>query len=104
MNIKSMKLRIANKKLKAKLKENAVWKGTYYNSLEKNLCLEMDLESCKRNLVLAKAETVYNKELTKKYEENVDRLSKDVVKLTKENEEFKGKGIANKVKNMFKKR
>ncbi|MCB2308855.1 hypothetical protein LGL08_20410 [Clostridium estertheticum] len=77
MNIKSVKLRITNKRLKAKLKE------------------------CKR---VAEIEAMETNNLTKKYEENVDRLSREVVKLTKENEGFKGKGIANKVKNIFKKR
>ena len=150
MNIKLVKLRITNKRLKAKLKEykrvisskdninlslsarkdvcsnlisslediienqrneanhlekeNTEYLRKYYTLAQEDLGLERDLEVCKRKLDVAGVEAIEAKDLTKKYEENVNRLSIQVAKLTKEKESFKGKGMANKVKNIFKKR
>ena len=150
MNIKSVKLRIANKRLKTELKEckrvislkdiinlslaerkdvcsnlicslediienqrneakhlekeNTEYLHKYYTLAQEDLGLERDLEVCKRKLDVAGIEAIKAKDLIKKHEENVHRLSIQVAKLTKEKESFNGKGITNKVKNMFKKR
>ena len=85
-------------------KENTEYLRKYYTLAQEDLGLERDLEVCKRKLDVAGIEAIEAKDLTKKYEENVHRLSMQVAKLTKKNEDFKGKGMANKVKNIFKKR
>ena len=150
MNIKSVKLRIANKRLKTELKEckraisskdninlslaarkdvcsnlisnlediienqrneakhlekeNTEYLRKYYTLSQEDFGLERDLEGCKRKLHIEEIKVMDSKELIKKYEENVHRLSIQVAKLTRKNEDFKGKGMANKVKNIFKKR
>lgn len=150
MNIKSVKLRITNKRLKSELKkcrcvisikenanlslsikkdicsnlisnledvienqqneakhlekENTEYLHKYHTLSQENLWLERNLEVCKKKLDVAEIKVMEAKELTKKYEENINRLSISVAKLTKEKEDFKGKGIANKVKNIFKKK
>ncbi|MCB2309008.1 hypothetical protein LGL08_20100 [Clostridium estertheticum] len=139
MNIKSVKLRITNKRLrlelkkckhrisfvdtKAKLissvedafeneqnenrylkKQNTEYLHKYFTLSQEDVGLEMDLSICKRKLITAENMTMDYRSLIKDYKENIQRLSKAVAILTKENERFKssGTGIANKIKNILK--
>jgi len=150
MNIKSVKLRITNKRLKLELKEykslillkdndnlslearknacstfithlestidnerkerthsdkaNKVYQYKYFALLQEDMALERALECFKRELVTVKRKVIEAKELSKKYEENIHRLSTQVAALTKENEYFKDKRITNKIKSIFNKR
>lgn len=85
-------------------KENRVWQNKYNIQLQEDSGLEKKLLSYRRKFDVVEGELIEAKELTRKYEENVDRLSYKVSELTKENEYLKDKGIANKVKNIFKRR
>ena len=121
MNNKLLRLRISNKKLKNELKkckmdkdqrneikylenENKEYASRLYDLDQENSELERDLEFWIMKARDSDELLSNHKDLSKKYEENVSRLSIKVAKLTKENENFKSKGIANKLKNIFKKR
>lgn len=85
-------------------KENIVWQDKYNIQLQEDLGLERELLHFKNKFDVVEVSLIEAEELTRNYEENVNRLSYKVAELTKENEHLKGKGIANKVKNIFKKR
>jgi len=143
MNIKLVKLRIINKKLKSKLKEykqsvflkekdkldlksrialinhlednieNEKNKNRYLKESNKeyifesftlsqeNSRLERDLTACKSELAGIKTIAKDYKLMCEGYKANSQRLSVDVIELTKENEHYKSNRIASKLKTIL---
>lgn len=83
-------------------KENTEYMHKYYALLQKNYGIEKDLTACKNKLGVVETEVINSKQLIKKYEENIQRLSIKVVSLTNESEQPKSNGIVNKIKNILK--